>query len=301
MFQLEGIYAPIPVPFLDSTGEIDENALEKNMGFWNKSSLSGIVVMGSNGEFVLLNMQEKEKLIKLGVKYKNPDKHIIAGTGCESTRDTVKLCHFAAESGCDAALVLSPNYYKKAMQTERVIMNFYEEVADQSPIPIIIYNMPGNSGINIPASVTAKLSHHPNIIGIKDSGGNIVQIMDTIHNTPEDFAVFAGSASFLYPTIMAGGKGGTLALANIMPEECVKLYHLSKEGDSKKASKIQMALLEPNAAVTSKWGIPGLKAAMDLIGNIGGKPRKPFLPLGEKERGELKEILEKAKEECSRI
>ncbi len=301
MFQLEGIYAPIPVPFLDDTGEIDEAALETNMEFWNQSSLSGIVVMGSNGEFVLLDMEEKRKLINLTVKYANNGKHVIAGTGCESTRDTIRMCKVAGEAGCDAALVLSPNYYKKAMQTERVIMNFYEEVADASPIPVIIYNMPGNSGINIPAAVTAKLSAHPNIMGIKDSGGNIVQIMETIKNAADDFSVFAGSASFLYPTIMAGGKGGTLALANIMPEECVKLYHLAKNGETERAAKVQMALLEPNAAVTSKWGIPGLKAAMELIGKIGGRPRHPFLPLGEKETNELKMILAKAKEQCATL
>lgn len=301
MWKLEGIYAPMPAVFTDDGNSLDRDKMAENIRYFNSTKLSGIVVMGSNGEFVFLNPQEKREMIRLTCHNIAEDKSVIAGTGCEATRDTIELCEYAAEAGAKAALVISPNYYKKAMQTERVIQAFYTEVADHSPIPVILYNMPGNSGINLSSSTVAALAYHPNIIGVKDSGGNIVQIMEIIRDTPKDFAVFAGSASFLFPTTAAGGVGGTLALANILPDECVKLYELAKSGETLRASKLQLALIEANAAVTGRWGIPGLKAAMEMMGHFGGMPRKPFLPMPEEERSKLKGIIEEAKKKAAEI
>ncbi|RGY98367.1 dihydrodipicolinate synthase family protein [Clostridium sp. AM58-1XD] len=301
MWKLEGIYAPAPAVFTDDGKYLDKDKMAENVKFWNGTGLSGIVVMGSNGEFVFLNPEEKREMIDLVCQNIGPEKSVIAGTGCETTRDTIELCEYAAKAGAKAALVISPNYYKKAMQTDRVIQAFYTEVADQSPIPVVLYNMPGNSGINLSSAIVAALAKHPNIIGVKDSGGNIVQIMEIIRDTPEDFAVFAGSASFLFPTIAAGGAGGTLALANVLPDECVKLYELSKAGETERASRLQLALIEANTAVTGRWGIPGLKAAMEMVGCSGGTPRKPLLPMPEEDRAKLKFIIEDAKRKAADI
>lgn len=294
MFTLQGIYAPIPTPFVDGDGAIAWDKLEANMAFWNASSLDGIVVMGSNGEFVALNPAEKVEIIARVCASAKGKKNVIAGTGCETTRDTIALCRYAAKSGADAALVLNPNYYKRAM-TDKVIASFYRDVAEASPIPVILYNMPGNSGINLSPGLVASLASHANIIGVKDSGGNIVQIAEIIRDTPDDFAVFAGSASFLYPTLALGGVGGTLALANIMPEECCALWRLAKENRHAEAAALQKKLIAANNAVTARWGIAGLKAAMELIGQFGGAPRKPLLPLPEGDRAELAAILDAAK------
>lgn len=192
MFKLNGIYAPIPTPF-----ENDKVAYDKiagNMSFWLKSKLSGIVVMGSNGEFIVLSPEEKRELISAVCDVAGGKKPVIVGTGCESTKDTIDLNIYAAKAGAAAALVLSPNYYKRAM-TDSINKRFYLDVAEESPIPLIIYNMPGNSGINLSSKLVTELSEHPNIIGVKDSSGNIVQISEIINNTSPDFAVFAGSAS----------------------------------------------------------------------------------------------------------
>lgn len=193
MFKLRGIYVPIPTPFKD--GQIAFDKLESNLEFWLASKLEGIVVMGSNGEFIMLSPEEKQQLIHAVCAQAKGKKPVIVGTGTESTQETIKLNKLATEAGAAAALVLSPNYFKKAMN-DRVLKEFYLEVAEASPIPIILYNMPGNSGINLSAKLVAELATHPNIIGIKDSGGNIVQIAEIIHTTPGDFSVFAGSASF---------------------------------------------------------------------------------------------------------
>ncbi len=291
--KLHGIYAPIATPFLDD--EIAYDQLAKNMEFWLNSKLTGIVVLGSNGEFVAQNFNEKKELISAVCELAQGKKPIIAGTGCESTRDTIQLNNYAAEVGVSAALVLSPNYYKRAM-TEDLIKSFYREVADASSIPIVLYNMPGNSGINLSAKVVIELSAHPNIIGLKDSGGNITQIGEIIASVADDFAVFAGSASFLYPSLVLGATGGTMALATILPDECANLLELTEMGKHREARSLQLKLLEINQAVTSRWGIAGLKAAMDILGLYGGPPRKPLLPLNSADKELLKEIINRAKD-----
>lgn len=292
MFKLQGIYAPIPSPF-----QHDELALDKladNMTFWLESKLSGIVVLGSNGEFIVLSPEEKRKSISTVCKLSKGKKPVIAGTGCESTKETIELTKYAAQAGAAAALVLSPNYYKKAM-TDELNKKFYLEVAEESPIPVILYNMPGNSGINLSSKLVAKLAKHPNIIGVKDSGGNIVQIAEIINSTSSDFAVFAGSASFLFPSLALGATGGTLALANVLPNECAEIYELVLAGKYHEAKELQLKLLDINQAVTARWGVAGLKAALEIQGLYGGEPRRPLLPLGEQERKELAAILAKAK------
>jgi len=288
MFKLRGIYAPIPTPF--AAGKIAYDRLEGNLRFWLESDLTGIVVMGSNGEFVLLTPREKEELMRFVCSRAKGKKPVIAGTGAESTSETMRLNEKAAEAGADAVLIVTPNYYKGEM-TDPVLARFYTDVADVSPLPVILYNMPRNAGINISAKLAVELAKHPNIIGIKDSGGNIVQIADMIRNSPETFSVFAGSASFLYTSLVLGAAGGTLALANIFPNECARLQTLFEAGKMKEARDLQMNLIDSNSAVTARWGIPGLKAAMEMIGLYGGDPRPPLLPMEEADREELRKIL----------
>jgi 4-hydroxy-2-oxoglutarate aldolase len=249
MFKLHGIYAPIATPF--AGGEIAYDKLEKNLEFWLGSDLEGIVVMGSNGEFVLLSPQEKEELMRFVCAWAKGKKPVIAGTGAESTAETIRLNRKAAEAGADAVLVVTPNYYKGEM-TDPVLARFYTDVADASPLPVILYNMPRNAGINISAKLAVELARHPNIIGIKDSGGNIVQIADMIRNAPEGFSVFAGSASYLYTSLALGATGGTLALANIFPNECARLQTLFDAGKIREARDLQMKLIDSNNAVTAR-------------------------------------------------
>ncbi len=290
MFHLQGIYAPIATPF---AGEgIAYEKLERNLQFYRRSPLAGIVIMGSNGEFVLLAPQEKEELMRFVCEQVQGEKRVIAGTGAESTAETIRLSRRAADLGVEAVLVVTPAYYKGSM-TDRALAHFYTDVAEASPLPVILYNMPRNTGINISPKLAVELGRHPNIVGIKDSGGNIVQVAEMARHAPEGFAVFAGSASFLYASLVLGATGGTLALANIFPEECVRIQTLCENGRMQEARDLQMTLLESNHAVTARWGVAGLKAAMDMIGLYGGAPRLPLLPMAEEEREELRMILKR--------
>ncbi len=284
-----GIYAPIATPFQND--EIDYQALKFNLERYSATGLAGLVVLGSNGEFALLDMDEKMRLVEFVRQHTAPGKRIIAGTGCESTRDTIRLTRHAASVGADAALVVTPHYYKGNM-TEPVLERFFTEVADASPIPIMLYNMPRNTNLNMSSGLIARLSKHKNIVGVKDSGGNIVQIAEIIANTDDDFSVFAGSGSFLYATLALGGVGGTLAVANILPDMCVQLYDAVLAGNHADAKVIQQKLLAANAAVTSRFGIPGLKQAMDYLGYKGGIPRRPLVSVSEQTAAEIKQILQ---------
>ncbi len=286
---LEGIFAPIPTPFSEQ-GEIDYSRLEENLHKWAGTMLSGIVVLGSNGEFVYLSEREKVELVAFCRRNFPGDRAVVAGTGCETTRATVELTARSAESGCEAALVLTPHYFKGAMKPD-VLKRFFFDVADAAEIPIMLYNMPGNTGLNMSSSLVTELSEHPNIVGIKDSGGNIVQISEIIANTPDDFSVFAGSGSFLLPALVMGAAGGTLAVANIMADQCAAVQSSLAAGDLETAVARQRNILAPNAAVTGGFGIPGLKAAMDMLGYFGGPPRKPLLPLPEEDKARLRDVL----------
>lgn len=289
--EVVGIFAPIATPF-DSEGNIDWNAYEENLQKLSATKLSGIVSLGSNGEFTMLTFEEKLALIKATRKGLAAGKIVIAGTGCESLRETVKLTNSAADNGADVALVINPSYYKKALN-EDTLRAYFESVADNSPIPVMIYNMPGNSGINLSSSLVTKLMPHPNIIGIKDSGGNIVQISEILAAAPEDFSVFAGSGSFLFATLALGGKGGTLAVANVAPDYCAELYEATIKGDYEKGRKMQLDLLALNSAVTSRFGIGGMKAAMDLAGFKGKHPRLPLRPASDEVRTAIGAIMDK--------
>ena len=286
---LKGVFAPIPTPFVDE--EIAYDKLEENLAKWGETELSGIVVLGSNGEQPYVDEDEKVELWAYTRKHFRRDKLVIAGTGCESTRATIRLTKKAADVGADAALVISPHYFKANMN-ENALETYYRDVADESPIPILLYNMPANTGLNMTPSLIKKLCHHPNIKGVKDSSPNIVQISEILRDVPDDFAVFAGSASFLMPSLVMGAKGGTLALANVAPDLCARICLLVEQGNLEEARSVQKSLLRLNNLVTGKYGVAGLKAALDLIGYFGGLPRRPILPVGEKEKEEIRSALE---------
>jgi 4-hydroxy-2-oxoglutarate aldolase len=276
MKKVEGVFAPIATPF-KVDGTIDFGKYAENLAKFDKTGLAGITVLGSNGEFTMLSHQEKLDLVAAVRKGLSPDKTVIAGTGCESLKETIELTKGAADKGADVALVINPSYYKRDL-TESTLEKFYTAVADASPIPVMIYNMPGNSGINLSSNLVVKLTAHKNIVGEKDSSGNIVQISEVIAGAPADFSVFAGSGSYLFVTTVLGGKGGTLAVANVAPDLCAEIYALCLKKEYEKARKIQLDIMQLNACVTSRHGIGGMKAAMDLVGFFGGAPRLPLQP-----------------------
>ena len=291
MFKLKGAYAPIPTPF-ETNEEIAYGKLKENLDKWAASRLEGLVICGSNGEFPLLDEEETVELFRFTRKNFPAGRPIIAGAGCESLQATLRLTKKAAEAGCEAALILTPWYYKGGMNND-VLKAYFIELADKSPIPVILYNMPRNTGVEMNSALISELSKHQNIVGIKDSSGNIVQIAETIKHSAKDFAVFAGSASFLYTSLMLGATGATMALANVLPDVCADLIELFEKGEHHKAQELQLSILDINAAVTSKFGIGGMKAACELLGYYGGPLRKPLRASSPEVVNQIKEMLQK--------
>ncbi|MBS4025491.1 MAG: 4-hydroxy-tetrahydrodipicolinate synthase [Clostridia bacterium] len=289
----KGIYTPVVTPFTKDE-KVDYHAMKHNLDIWAKTGLDGIVVLGSNGEFVYLTKEEKFQVIEFVVNNFTKDKKIIVGTSCESVYETVEMNKRVAEIGADAVLVLPPHYYTSGMK-EDILYGYFKDVADESPLPVMIYNMPGNTGINISASLIAKLAKHPNIVGVKDTSGNIVQIAEIVRDTDEDFIVFAGNAGYLLPALAVGARGATLALANILPEKCVELVENYRNGNMVEALKIQQSLLEINNYVTSKLGVSGLKYALDQLGYKGGYTRRPLRELSDDNKKDLDRVLKEFK------
>ncbi len=288
---LNGILPPIPTPFINEKVAYDK--LADNIERWNATGLKGFVVLGSNGEYVALSEEEKRAVVDTVVQSAGDKMGIIAGTGCESTFETLRLTEDCAKLGAHAALVISPHYYGGRMN-EAALVKHYTAVADQSPIPILLYNVPKFTHINLAANLVAHLSEHPNIIGLKDSSGNVIQLGEIINAAAKEFNVLVGTAGVLFSGLTIGCVGGINALANVAPQQCVAILDLVRAGDLDAARQLQLKMLPVNQAVTAVYGVPGLKTAMDMLGYFGGDPRLPLLPSSKSEKSEIKAILKKA-------
>jgi 4-hydroxy-2-oxoglutarate aldolase len=232
---LSGIFPALTTPFA-SDGSVSIADLKHNIQQYNKIGLAGYVVMGSTGESVLLSKSEMETVLVAVKETAAQDKKLIAGTGAESTAETIERTKRAAELGYDAALVKTPYYYKPVYKTE-VYLQHYRRVADASPIPVLLYSVPQFTGVALEAPEVVALSEHPNIIGIKESSGNVQRVAEIIAGTPSHFQVLVGSAATIYPSLAIGARGAILALGSALPEKCVELYELVRHG----------AILEKNA------------------------------------------------------
>ena len=289
---LKGCFPPIPTPF-DERGKVDRDHLASNLEKWQTTPLSGFAVLGSNGEAVLLREAEKIETWKTAGEVIAKDRLFIAGTGCESTMETIDLTEKAASLGAHAALVVTPHYYKSRMD-RRALVTHYITIADRSSIPIILYNVPAATGLDMSAEIVVELAGHPGIVGLKESSGNVVKLGQILGRAGDTFQVLAGSGSFLLPALAVGAVGGVMALASVAPHALNEIVVSFEKGDLRKAKEIQLRLIPTNAAVTSQFGIAGLKAALDLIGMYGGPVRPPLLPLESAQADELKRIMQAA-------
>jgi len=286
--KLSGVMPPITTPFKDGKLALDQ--LRKNFQKWNKTGLSGYLVLGSNGEAVYLNEKEKTKVIEVSREVIATSKIMIVGTGMESTQETIRFTNQSAKMGADCALVVTPSYFKGSMKPQ-ILYDHFISVAESSRIGILLYNVPQFTGINMESELVAKLSAHPNIIGIKDSSGNIGQLSEIIYLSHEKFAVFVGSAPVFFPALCVGAVGGILAVAQVAPQACVQIQNLFNKGKMDEARALQSQLTPLAKAVTAIYGIGGLKMAMDLAGYFGGNPRHPLKRPNQEVEEELKRLL----------
>jgi len=288
--KLHGIFPPIATPF-DHNGELYMAKVRFNVEKWNRTQLAGYVVCGSTGESVMLTCEEKTRLWEAAREAAAPEKALIAGTGMEGVRETVQLTNLAAGIGYQAALVRTPHYYKNLVNNDAAQTLYYRAVADQSKIPIIIYNWPQATGVDIPARAVIELAEHPNIIGVKESSGNIEKTMQMVAESPPGFQVLVGSAPTLWPCLMVGAVGAILAFANAAPYACLSIYEAVRTREQEAAADWQRRATAGAVAVTTKYGVPGLKYAMDLNGYYGGVPRLPLLPVGQEAKREIEEAF----------
>jgi 4-hydroxy-2-oxoglutarate aldolase len=271
-----GVFTPIATPFT-SNDTVDEKALASNVKRWMTTPLTGLVVLGSNGEAPQLDDDEADRVVEIVRAGVPKDRPLIVGSGRESTKATIAATRRAAELGADAALVRTPSFFKSQMTTE-VFIRHYSAVADASRIPVLLYNVTMYTAVTLPVDAIEQLSAHPNIAGIKESGNDLPYISECINRTPDDFTFLAGSATTLFQSLCAGADGAVLALAALLPDECVEMVKLVKENRIAQARALQRRLTPIARSIGGGFGISGLKAALDLLGFSGGPPRPPLRP-----------------------
>jgi 4-hydroxy-2-oxoglutarate aldolase len=284
-----GVFAALTTPFAaDDSVAISD--LKQNIQRYNATGLAGYAVQGSTGESVLLSRAEWDSVLVAAKEAASSQKRLLAGTGVESTAETISRSKRAAELGYHAALVKTPYYYKPVYKPD-VFIAHYRRVADASPIPVMLYSVPQFTGISLEAPEVAVLAEHPNIIGIKESSGHVQRVGEMVAATPASFQVLTGGAGVLLPSLTVGAKGAILALASALPEKCAELYEVTRRGQLEAARELQKNLLRASKLIVSEFGIAGVKFVMDQRGYRGGVPRSPLLPLSETAKKRILELL----------
>ena len=286
-----GILLPVTTPFTQD-GELALDALRSNLSRWNKSGVIGYVLLGSTGERVHLDDREYLSTVESARAEVPDDRAFIVGAGQQSTLGTINEIKKAARAGADAVLVITPYFYRSAI-TQETLIDYYTAVADSSPVPVLLYSMPPLTGIKIEPETVARLSEHPNIAGVKDSSNDVAGFTKTVELCSRDFAVLTGNGTVLLDTLRAGATGGILAVACVVPEVCVEIFRVFLVGDDERAAPLQAKLTPLATAVTTRFGIGGLKAALDLAGYRGGAVRAPLRAPDEAARAEIAALLDR--------
>jgi 4-hydroxy-2-oxoglutarate aldolase len=292
--KLHGIFPPIATPF-DHKGDLYPIKVRHNIEKWNKTPLAGYAVCGSTGESVFLTTEEKIKMWEWVSEYADSSKILIAGTGVEGVRETLCLTNRAADLGYKVAMVRTPHYYKNLINRPEAQALYFRSVADQAKIPVMIYNWPQVTGVDIMPEAVAMLSQHPNIIAIKESSGSLEKVMQMIRDVKAGFQILTGSAPTLAPSLAVGCVGAVLAFANAAPYATISIWEAHRTRESAAALDWQNRIARPAQLVTVKYGVPGLKHAMDLNGYYGGPPRLPLTVLKPDQQREIEEAFREIK------
>ncbi|HEY0701886.1 MAG TPA: dihydrodipicolinate synthase family protein [Candidatus Acidoferrales bacterium] len=287
--KLHGIFTPLTTPFA-ADGSVDHTHIRSNIALYNKTGLAGYASNGSTGESVLLLWQEVYQIWETVKAAAAPEKILIAGTGAESTAETIVHTNRAAAAGFAAALVRTPSFYKPAVNDD-LLAEHYLRVADASKIPVLLYAVPIYTHVKIEASLVKRVAQHPNIVGMKDSSGDVEGVRQNVEAAPKTFQTLVGWPTILFEALEVGAVGAILAVADAFPELCVSIYDAARAGQREKAQKLAQKLVSPAKIFGSQAGLSGLKYAMDRQGYYGGPPRPPLLPLSLPAKQEIEEML----------
>lgn len=291
--QLTGVLAAATTPFDATTGEVDVDGFRRNAQFMLGAPLAGLVLFGSTGEGVLVDPDERTELLAIARELLG-DRLLLAGTGAESTRAAIRLCRAAAAQGADAVLVHPPGYFRSLM-TPTALLEHYTAVADASPVPVVLYQVPVPfRSVDLELSLIARLSRHPNIVGVKDSTGDVAALRELGRVCADGFALIVGTAAVLQDALDAGACAGILALAAIAPHECAEISHLWQSGEREEAARVQAVAAPLHRAIVARFGVPGVKAALDFLGLAGGPSRSPLQALGPAERAMVEDAMKAA-------
>ena len=294
MVDFSGTFLPVTTPFDPVTGDVDVVAFRANLRQWFEHPIQGILVSGSTGESVFLDEAERVTLLEAAGDVVPEHALLIAGTGAESTRQTIRLTQQAADAGAQAVLVSPPAFYKGAMSSE-VLARHYRTVADASPVPVLVYQVPLRlSTLEFPTRLVAELSRHANIVGIKDSRGQLGPLGELVQECADDFQVLVGSGGIFYGALEIGAVGGIVAVGLMAPAEAAEISVAFREGRSADAGRQQEVITPVNNKIVGGMGVPGIKAALDMLGVSGGVLRPPLAPLPEDGRDEVRKILDAA-------
>lgn len=290
---------PFPTPF-DARGEVDAGALGANIARWNETGVAGHVALGSTGERVHLDEREALRVVEAARAAVPRELLLVAGVGQQSTRATVEEARRAADAGADALLVITPHFYRSAM-TQDALREHYERVADSSPAPLIIYSIPQNTGVTLAPETVGRLARHGNIVGLKESSGDVVAFVEMLRaaEVAEDFSMMTGHASAFHASLAAGGRGAILAVACAVPRFAVALLRAHESGDHARARAMQRKLIPLARAVTTRFGVGGLKYALSLGGYAGGTVRAPLGEPNDEARREIARLLAEFEEDES--
>jgi 4-hydroxy-2-oxoglutarate aldolase len=285
---LRSIFVPMPTPFRD--GEVDPSAIRGNVRRWIASGLGGIVALGTNGEAALLDEEESVRVVEAARADVPRERVLIAGAGHESTRATIAAARRLAAAGADAVLVKTPYTYRNHVPAAGLVAH-YTAVADASPVPVLLYNFPASTGVNLAPETVSVLARHPNIAGMKETSTDGAQFADLSAAVPDGFTVLCGAAPGVFAALSAGARGAIIAVGGILPELCLELLAHVRDGRYGEGLAIQHRITPLGRAVTTTYGIPGLKAALDLAGFTGGDPRPPLMPLAADARERIRTLL----------
>ena len=294
---IQGVFPPVPTPFDQATGEIDLQSLSRNIVRLMRTPVTGVLVLGSNGEAGLLDESEAEAIVAAARDVVPADRTLLVGTGRESTRATIAACVRAAADGADAVLVRAPSFFKNQMTHEALVAHF-RAVADASPVPVLLYNVPGMAGFSLTVPMVQALAEHPNVIGMKETSNDLERLGQFAAISPGRFDVLIGWAPVAHAAAVAGARGAIIAVANVLPDVCVELWSLAAAGQHKAALALQRRITHIAQLVSSLHGVAGLKSALDEIGAYGGPVRAPLLPVSAKVAAEIREALVQWREQA---
>lgn len=290
--RLKGLFVPVTTPFDPVTGDVAPVSFRENLRRWAAAGIDGFVLFGSNGEGAMLDEAEKAEAVGWARAVAG-ERPIVAGAGAESTRHVVREARAFADAGADAVIVHPPAYYGEGLAADALRVH-YLAIAEASPIPVVVYNIPKYTHVMLEAGLVSELARHENVAGVKESSGDLRRLGEFADGCGDDCAVFVGNGTLLYAALEMGAAGAIIALGLLAPEECARILQWHSDGRAAEAGALQERIAPVHTAIVGKLGVPGVKAALDMLGMAGGPPRPPLAPLRERERGQVAAVLRQA-------